>query len=290
MQPLTYAGGLASRVVKKTTSSTILRSAQFIKQPSSPLLTFSYHTPSQSVSQPASTLKLNNQLVNLAKNAQYDEAYRLHNYLLENKIPINHHFVYEKAALAGVELGRTFEGLGKFVVWFSLVPDRDELPPNLASQRQHLYSATRFSLLRCGNPRAYLRYIMVFGNIMAAKGYTLDSFLEVARVVVKFGRRDLIPSYFKDLEDATAHYYLEQEPEEGGFVVRWFWEAVVKLYVEKGWLDLAFEAVVEKDGKLVLSEELYKTLFRKLQGSGRKNTKKAYVLQDLRARSKKPSN
>ena len=169
----TYAWGLASHIIKKTTTSAILRSAQPTTSafPTSPLLFF--HTPSHSASKPASTsLELNNKLVNLAKRAQYDEAYRFCNHLFEKKIPIEHHFIYEKAALAGVDLGRTNKGLEKFILWFSLVPDRNELSPELTSQRQYIYSDTRFSLLRCGNPRAYLKYIMVFGSIMGAKGYT----------------------------------------------------------------------------------------------------------------------
>lgn len=260
----TYAWGLASHISKKATSSAIHRSAQPITSAFSTPPLFFYNTPSHTASQPAYTLELNNELVNLAKSARYDEAYRLHNHLSENKIHINHHLVYEKAALAGIDLGRTDEGLKKFIFWFSLVPDRDELPPSLTSQRRYIYSDTRFSLLCCGNPRAYLKYIMVFGNIMAAKGFILVSYLEIARVVVRFARKELVSDYFKGLEEAAA-YYREQEPEVGGWDSTRFWEVVTKLYVEKGWLDLAFEVVVEKDG---MSDELRKVLLTKLEASG----------------------
>ncbi|KAF8813138.1 hypothetical protein BYT27DRAFT_7207177 [Phlegmacium glaucopus] len=230
--------------------------------------------------------ELNNHLVNLVKRAQYDEAYRLRNHLFENNVHINHHLVYEKAALAGVELSEeTDKGLEKFIIWFSLVPDRNELPTSLTTQRQYIYSDTRFSLLRCGIPNAYLKYIMVFGNIMAAKGYILVSFLEVARLVGKFGRKELVADYFKELEEATAYYYWEQEPAEGGCVLAWFWEVVIKLYVEKGWLDLAFEAVVEKGPQFGLSVELYRVLLKKLEDCG--DGERASVIRILRAQQTK---
>ena len=269
-----YAWGF----IKKTTASAILRSAQPITS------AFPTPSPSPSASQPASTsLKLNNKLVNLAKNAQYDEAYRLCNHLFENKIYIKHHLIYEKAALAGVDLGRTDEGLEKFILWFSLVPDRYELSPELTSQRRYIYSDTRFSLLRCGNPRAYLEYIMVFGNIMAAKGYSIVSFPEIARVVVMFARKEVVVNYFKKLEEATACYYLEQEPEMGNWVLTWFWEVVVKLYLERGWSNLAFEVVMEKNGKFELSVELLELFLKELEARG--DARRASVLQDLLDRS-----
>ena len=272
-----------SRIIKRITSLRLAQRTRRLSVVSTSFPShFYYHTPSQSSSQP-SILELNNELVLMVKHAQYDEAYRLRNHLFENNIPINHHLVYEKAALAGIELSRTDERLRKFIIWFSLVPDRNELPPILASQCRYIYFDTRFSLLRCGNPRAYLRYIMVFGNIMAAKGYIVLSFLEIARVVVMFTRKELVPSYFKELEEATAHYYSEQEPEQGCWVLTRFWEVVVKLYVEKGWLDLAFEAVVEKDGKFALSDKLLKVLLERLVASGDKE--KASVLRVLWARS-----
>ena len=233
-----------------------------------------YHTPAA----------INNELVNLVKHQQYDEAYRLRNHLFENSIHINHHLVYEKAALAGIELGKTDEGLEKFIIWFSLVPDRNELSPALTTHRRYIYSDTRFSLLRSGNPKAYLKYIMVFGSIMAAKGYTFISFIDVARLMARFGRKELVADYFKELEEATAYYYWEQEPEEGGRVLNWFWEVVVKLYMEKGWLDLAFEAVVEKDAKFDLSVELYKLLLKKLEACG--DTQRASVIRLLCARDR----
>lgn len=288
MEP-TYAWGLAFHIIKKTTSSAILRSTQPITSAlstSSPL--FFYHTPahsgaSQPVASTSSTLELNNELVNLARHARYDEAYRLRNYLFENKIHIKHHLVYEKAALAGVNLGKTDEGLEKFTIWFSLVPDRNELPPSLTIQRQYIYSDTRFSLLRCGSPRAYLKYVMVFGNIMAAKGFFRVSYLEIARVVVRFARKEVVVDYFKGLEEAATYYYWEQEPEKGGWVLTCFWEAIVKLYVEKGWLDLAFQVVVEKDGRFELSDELRKVLLKKLEANG--DAGRASVLRVLLNRS-----
>ena len=290
MRPLTCAlrrWALASHITKKATSSAILRSTQRIVGPSAVSRSSrpQIHTLSHSASQSVSTLQLNNDLVNLVKHAQYDEAYRLRNHLFENTIHINHHLIYEKAALAGVELGKTGEGLEKFIIWLSLVPDRNELPTSLTTQRRYIYSDTRFSLLRCGNPKAYLKYIMVFGNIMATKGYIVVSFLEIARLVVRFGRKELVADYFKELEEATAYYYWEQEPAEGGWVLRWFWEVVIKLYVEKGWLDLAFEAVVEKGAKFGLSVELYKVLLKKLEEC--RDGERASVIQDLWTRQNK---
>jgi tetratricopeptide (TPR) repeat protein len=277
--------GLATHIIKKTTtSSPILRSAPItyaFPTSSPPFLV--YHKPPHT-SQPASSnLELNNKLVNLAKHGQYDEAYRLCNHLFENKINIKHHIVYEKAALAAVDLGRTNEGLEKFTLWFSLVPDRYELSPLLTSQRQYIYSDTRFSLLRCGNPRAYLKFIMVFGNIMAAKGYTTVSFLEIARIVVMFARKGLVVDYFKKLEEATAYYYWKQEPDVGGWVLTWFWEVVVKLYLERGWLRLAFGVVMEKDGKFELSAELLKELLKELEAMG--DARRVSVLQAILDRS-----
>ena len=281
MKP-TYTWGLASHIIKKTTSSAILPSAQPITSAFSASPLFFHHTPSHGASQPASTL-LNNELVNLAKHARYDEAYRLCNHLFKNKIHIKHHLIYEKAALAGVDLGRTNEGLEKFILWFSLVPDRNELPPSLTNRYRYIYSDTRFSLLLSGNPRAYLKYIMVFGNIMAAKGYVHVSFLEIGRVVVRCAKKGVVVDYFKELEEVTANYYCEREPEVGGWVLTWFLEVVVKFYLEKGWLDLAFEVVVEKDEKLELSDELRKVLLEKLKASG--DARRASVLQVLLDRS-----
>ena len=286
MKKSTYAWGLASHILKTTTSSSaILRSAQPITSASSTSSPppFFHHTPSHSVSQRASTLELNNELVNLAKHAQYDEAYRLCNHLFQNKHHIKHHLVYEKAALAGVDLGRTEEGLEKFILWFSLVPDRNELPPSLTTQRHYIYSDTRFSLLRCGNPRAYLKYIMAFGNIMAAKGYLHVSFIEIARVVVMFARKEVVVDYFKELEEATAYYYWGREAEVGSWVLTWFSEVVVKLFLEKGWLDLALQVVVENDGKFELSEELCMALLEKLRASG--DAEKETTLRVLLSRS-----
>jgi hypothetical protein len=240
-----------------------------------------YHTPSHSALH-ASTLQLNNELINLAKRARYDEAYRLRNYLSKNKMHIKHHLVYEKAALAAVDLGRTHEGLQKFILWFSLVPDRNELPASLTSQRLCIYSDTRFSLFRCGNPRACLKYIMVFGNIMAAKGYIHVSFLDVARVVVRFARKEVVFDYIEKLEEETNHYW-EQEAEVKGLVLTWFWEVVIKLYVEMGWLDLAFNVVEEKDGKFELSDELRMVLLKKLKARG--DAGRASVLRVLLDRS-----
>ena len=281
MKP-TYAWVLASHwhITKKTTSSAILRSAQPI---TSALSTSSPPTPSHSVLQPDSTaLELNDKLVNLAKLARYDEAYRLCNYLFENKIHVKHHLVYEKAALAGVNLGRTDEGLKKFILWLSLVPDPDELPPSLTSKRRFVYSDTRFSLIRCGNPKVSLKYIMAFGNIMAAKGYIQACFVDVARVVVRFAKKEVVVHYFEELEAAIA-YHWEQEPEAGGRVLTWFWEVIVKFYMEKGWLGPAFHVVVEKDGKLELSDELRKGLLKKLEASG--DAKRVPVLRALLDRS-----
>ena len=282
MRPLTYGSRIWSHIFKKTP---ILRSTVSI---SSPPLSF-YHTASQE-SQPVSTLELNDKLVDLVKHARYDEAYQLRNHLFENNIPIHHHLVYEKAALAGIDIGRKDEGLDKFVIWFSLVPDRNELPSRLQSQRQYIYSNTRFALLRSGKPKAYMRYIMVFGNIMAAKGYILVSFLEIARVVVKFGKKELVPQYFKELEEATAYYYLEQEPEQGGWVLKSFWEVVIRLYVEKRWLDLAFQTAVEKEREFPLSDELRKIVLKSLKASeARIDEKRLSVLQKLWAEDKKAS-
>lgn len=246
------------------------------------ILQLSPRLPSYNTSASSSIQELNNKLVNLVKHAQYDEAYHLHNHLFENNVHINHHLVYEKAALASVELGKSDQGLENFIIWFSLVPDRNELPASLTAQRQYIYSDTRFSLLRSGSPKAYLRYIMVFGNIMAAKGYTIVSFLDIARLVVRFGRKDPVVDYFKELEEATAYYYWEQEPEEGAWVLKWFWEVAVRLYVEKGWLDLAFEAVVEKDAMFRLSDNLLKLLSNKLEAHGDKE--RASVIRVLSAR------
>ena len=283
MKP-TYAWGLASHI-KKTTFSSILRSAHPITStfPTSSLPLFFYHPLSHSGSQCASTLELNNELVSLAKRAQYDDAYRLCNHLFENKINIKHHLVYEKAALAGVDRGITDEGLEKFILWFSLVPDRNELPPSLTSELRYIYFDTRFSLLRCGNPRKYLKYIMVFGNIMAKKGYINVSFLDIARVVVRFERKEVVVDYFKELEEATAYYFWERESEMGGWVLRWFWEVVVKFYLERGWLDLAFEVVVEKDEKFRLSDKLRMVLLEKLEASG--DARRASVLRIILDRS-----
>jgi hypothetical protein len=244
-----YAWGLASHIIRKTTTSAILRSTQPITSAST-------------------CLELNNKLVNLTRHAQYDEAYRLCNHLFKNKIHIKHHLVYEKAALAGVDIGRTNEGLQKFIFWFSLVPDRNELSPDLITQRQYIYSDTRFSLLRSGNPRTYLKFIMVFGNIMAVKGYTTVSFVDIARVVGMFAKQEVVVDYFKKLEEATAYYYYEQDPEVGCLVLTWFWEVVVKLYLEKGWLNLAFEVAVEQNAKFELSDKLLKVLLEKLEASG----------------------
>jgi hypothetical protein len=292
MRPLTYGSriwGLASHIFKKTPSSTILHSTRpSAVSISSPPLSF-YHTASQE-SQPASTLELNDELVNLVKHARYDEAYRLRNHLFEKNIPIHHHLVYEKAALAGVDLGRNDEGLNKFVIWFSLVPDRNELPPCLQTQRQYVYSNTRFALLRSGVPKAYMRYIMVFGNIMAAKGYLLVSFLDIARVVVRFGKKELVPQYFEELEKAAAYYYSQQEPEQGGWVLKWFWEVIVKLYVEKRWLDLAFQTAVEREKEFLLSDGLRKIVLKSLEASeARKDKQRLSVLQKLWAKDKKAS-
>ena len=277
---------MASHIIKKTTSSAILRSAASAAQPktsalskSSPRLFFYHNKPSP---RHFSDLELNNKLVNLAKRAQYDDAYRLCNHLLENEIHIQHHLVYEKAALAGVDLGRTNEGLEKFVLWFSLVPDRNELPLSLTSQPRYIYFDTRFSLLRCGNPKTYLKYIMIFGNIMAAKGHIPVSFLEIARVVVRFARKEVVVDYFKELEAATA-YWWEQEPKVRGWILAWFWEVVIKLYLERGWLDLAFEVVVEKDGKFELSDELCRVLLKMLEASG--DAERSFALRALLDRS-----
>jgi hypothetical protein len=281
MKP-TYAWDLASHIIKKATTSAILRSTQPITStfPTSSPLLLSHDTPSQSAS---TSLEFNNKLVNLTRHAKYDEAYCLCNHLLENKIHIKHHVVYEKAALAGIDLGRTNEGLQKFIFWFSLVPDRNELSPGLISQRQYIYSDTRFSLLRCGNPKTYLKFIMVFGNIMAVKGYTIVSFLEIARVVGIFAKKEVVVDYFKKLEEATAYYYWEQEPGVGSLVLTWFWEVIVKLYLEKGWLNLAFEVAVERNVKFELSDELLKVLLEKLEASG--DAGRASVIQVILDRS-----
>lgn len=131
---------------------------------------------------------------------------------------------------------------------------------------------------------------MVFGNIMAAKGYILVSFLEIARVVVKFGKKELVPQYFKELEEATAYYYLEQEPEQGGWVLKSFWEVVIRLYVEKRWLDLAFQTAVEKEREFPLSDELRKIVLKSLKASeARIDEKRLSVLQKLWAEDKKAS-
>ena len=294
MKP-TYVWGLASHVIKKTTTSSALRSAQPIIITSAfsttssppPLLSSS---PSHSVPPPprladsttSTALELNDKLVNLARQAQYDEAYRLRNHLFQNKIQIKHHLVYEKPALASIDLGvgvgvgggrmnNNDEGLENFTLWFSLVPHRNELPPSIITNqdRRYIYSDTRFSLLRCGNPRKYLRYIMVFGNIMAAKGFIHVSFISVARVVVRFASKEVVVDYFKRLENATYCYWEQQEePEVGGPVLTWFWEVVVQLYLERGWLELAFEIVVEKNGMFELSDELCMVLLKKLEAKG----------------------
>jgi len=253
MKP-TYAWCLASHIIKRTSSS----------------------SSAAAILRPNITLELNDKLVNLARHDQYDEAYRLCNHLFKHDIQIKHHLVYEKPALAGIDLGgggRTNddEGLEKFALWFSLVPHRNELPPSITTNqdRRYIYSDTRFSLLRCGNPREYLKYIMVFGNIMAAKGFVHVSFLEIARVVVRFARKEVVVGYFKELEKATYYYWAQQEEQEvGGPVLTWFWGVVVQLYLERGWLDLAFQVVVEKNGKLELSDELCMVLLRKLEAKG----------------------
>jgi hypothetical protein len=150
MKP-TYAWGLASHIIKKTTSSSssaILRpiiTSAFSTSSPPPLL-----TPSPSHSQLDSTttaLELNDKLVNLARHAQYDEAYRLRNHLFKNEIQIKHHLVYEKLALASIDLrgggsgGRTNddERLENFTLWFSLVPHRNELPPSIIRNQDRRY-------------------------------------------------------------------------------------------------------------------------------------------------------
>jgi hypothetical protein len=110
---------------------------------------------------------------------------------------------------------------------------------------------------------------MVFGKIMAAKGFIHVSFLDIARVVVRFSRKEVVVDYFKELEEATYCYWEQQEePEVGGPVLTWFWEVVVQLYMEMGWLDLAFEVVVEKNGKFPLSNEFCMVLLKKLEAKG----------------------
>ena len=123
---------------------------------------------------------------------------------------------------------------------------------------------------------------------MATKGYIIVSFLEIARLVVRFGRKELVADYFKELEEAIAYYYWEQELAEGGCVLKWFWEVVIKLYVERGWLDLAFEAVVEKGAKFGLLVELYKVLLKKLEEC--RDGERASVIQDLWARQNRSCN
>ena len=69
----------------------------------------------------------------------------------------------------------------------------------------------------------------------------------------------------------------------GGWVLTCFWEVVAKLYVEKGWLDLAFEVVVEKDGRFESSNELGKVLLQKLEAG--RDAGRASALQVLLERS-----
>ena len=110
---------------------------------------------------------------------------------------------------------------------------------------------------------------MVFGNIMAAKGFIHVSFISVARVVVRFASKEVVVDYFKRLENATYCYWEQQEePEVGGPVLTWFWEVVIQLYLERGWLELAFEVVVEKNGTFELSDELCMVLLKKLEAKG----------------------
>jgi hypothetical protein len=98
-----------------------------------------------------------------------------------------------------------------------------------------------------------------------------------------FARKELVVDYFKKLEEATAYYYWAQEPEVGGCVLTWFWEVVVKLYLERGWLNLAFEVVVEKDGTFELSPELLKDLLKELEAGG--DSMRASVVQVILDRS-----
>ena len=94
-----------------------------------------------------------------------------------------------------------------------------------------------------------------------------------------FGRKEVVVDYFKKLEEATALYYWEREPDVGGWVLTWFWEVVVKLYLERGWLGLAFEVVVENNGKFEFSVELLEVLLKELEASG--DAKRASVVQVL---------
>ena len=101
-----------------------------------------------------------------------------------------------------------------------------------------------------------------------------------------FAKKEVTFDYFKKLEEATAYYYWEMGLGGGDFwVLKWFWEVVVKLYLEKGWLNLAFLVVVEKNGKFELSDKLLEVLLKKLEASG--DVEKASVIRGLLAAKKK---
>ncbi|KAG2156794.1 uncharacterized protein EDB93DRAFT_1125667 [Suillus bovinus] len=136
-------------------------------------------------------------LVNLIRTEDYAAAESLRKEMMDIKIPIQPHIIYERAARAVLQT-KGLKNRGElFSAWLSLVPTATEQWSSFKDIRQQLFRGSNY---------LNISLIMRFGLIMASKGYFVgNAQSQVLSTLARYASPATIESYILQLETVVDH-------------------------------------------------------------------------------------
>ena len=223
----------------------------------------------------------NETLIRLVKGERYAAADRIRVRLIDTGIPIQPHFIYEKAALAGLRWPNLDTRLRAFSTWFSLVPNGQHTsgPPQ---EEQDPFRETRNALFRSGFPSANLPLIIKFALICASKGYAHVIWREVILVLISFVTPAIGAKYLRDFEDAAMQHGIKYYPEKVNKMAMRQRNLSVTISCHAEWLDEAVRMLQSTPRNFPILDSTYGLLIQKLQE--RKDYKNIRSVEVLRLR------
>ncbi|KAG1902263.1 uncharacterized protein F5891DRAFT_1025592 [Suillus fuscotomentosus] len=131
-------------------------------------------------------------LVNLIRTADYAAAESLRKEMVDMKIPIQPHAIYERAARAVLQTKGLKNRGEAFSAWLSLVPTAKEQWSSFKDIRQQLFRGSNY---------LNIALVMRFGLIMASKGYiTGDAQSQVLNTLARYASPPTTERYISQLE------------------------------------------------------------------------------------------
>ncbi|KAF8068708.1 hypothetical protein FPV67DRAFT_1668779 [Lyophyllum atratum] len=206
-------------------------------------------------------------LVSLVKEDKIGAADRLRLQLVERGVDIEHHPIYEQAAIANLRWADPEQCLAHFTTWFSLVPEYDQSNP---PSHPGPFKEARRILIRSGSPSGRLPLILRFGIMCASKGYLQPMFDEILPIVVRFASADAGVRWLYDMERAAVQYQSTHYPREAEETARRYRNFAIEICCEAGWLDHAM-SLVELERNFTLSNRTYTLLIQALEDGGRRD-------------------